>query len=405
MTATQNIASLSPDEKRRLLSEVLRRKQGEAQPVWPRYSDGRSGGRALKFGLMFFGGDDGLGAAKYRLLLESAKFADAHGFSGIWLPERHFTKFGCLYPNPAVLHAALARETKNIRLRAGSVVMPLQNPIRVAEEWAVVDVLSGGRVDLSFASGWHPDDFALAPEKYTDRKGEMLRGIQAVRKLWRGETVSATSGNGQQIEVRTYPTPLQQKLNVWLTAAGNPETFEKAGEIDAGVVTHLFDQGIDDLAEKIEVYRDSRSRHGFDPGAGNVTVTLHTFLGETLDEVRRHAGGPYRQFLKENLGLLKNLAFSRGMKIDVSSLTSAELDELLSAVFEKFLGGRSLLGTPDTCFEMARQLAEAGVDEVACLLDFGPAEDAILQMLPQLAELQERCFAARQETKNAPAAR
>lgn len=396
MTASPNIATLSAEEKRRLLLDVLRKKQGQqgekheqAPPAWPR-------AKALEFGLMFFGGDDNLGADKYRLLLEAARYADVHGLSSIWLPERHFTNFGCLYPNPAVLHAALARETKRIRLRAGSVVMPLQNPIRVAEEWAVVDVLSGGRVDLSFASGWHPDDFALAPEKYADRKGEMLRGIEAVRRLWRGEKIPATSGNGQPIEVRTFPTPLQPKLNIWLTAAGNPETFEQAGQIGAGVVTHLFDQRIDDLAEKIALYRAARGKSGLDPPAGNVTVTLHTFIGETLDEVRRHAGGPYRQYLRENMGLLKNLAFSRGMNMDVASLPPEQLDEVLTLICEKFLGGRSLLGTPDSCFELARQLAEAGVDEVACLLDFGPAPEAILGTLPHIARLRERCAAAAQ---------
>lgn len=387
MNATSNLSSLSAEDKRRLLSEVLRRKQEGTGPAWP-------AGKRLDFGLMFFGGDDALGAGKYRLLLEAARFADESGLSSIWLPERHFIKFGCLYPNPAVLHAALARETRRIRLRAGSVVMPLQNPIRVAEEWAVVDVLSGGRVDLSFASGWHPDDFALAPEKYADRKGEMLRGIEAVRRLWRGEEIDATSGVGQPIRVRTWPTPLQKELNVFLTAAGNPETFAKAGEIGAGVVTHLFDQRIDDLAEKIELYRSTRTKHGFDPQKGSVTVTLHTFMGETLDEVRAAAGGPYCRFLKENLGLLKNLAFSRGMNVDLSALPPDQLDEVLQVVFEKFLGSRSLLGTPETCLEMSRQLAAAGVNEVACLLDFGPAEDAILQMLPRIARLSEVCAKA-----------
>jgi alkanesulfonate monooxygenase SsuD/methylene tetrahydromethanopterin reductase-like flavin-dependent oxidoreductase (luciferase family) len=159
-------------------------------------------------------------------------------------------------------------------------------------------------------------------------------------------------------------------------------------------VTHLFDQRIDDLAEKIAVYRAARAKHGFDPETGTVAVTLHTFIGRTLDEVRAAAGGPYCRFLKENLGLLKNLAFSRGMNVDVSALPPAELDEILAAVFEKFLGSRSFLGTPETCLEMSRQLAAAGVDEVACLLDFGPAEDAILHMLPRIAELRESCAAA-----------
>jgi hypothetical protein len=102
-----------------------------------------------------------------------------------------------------------------------------------------------------------------------------------------------------------------------------------------------------------------------------------------LDDVRRHAGGPYRRFLKENIGLLKNLAFSRGMNVNISTLTSEQLDEVLDVIFEKFLGDRSLLGTPDTCLAMARQLAAIGVDEIACLLDFGPAADAIVETLPQ----------------------
>lgn len=383
MTAPDNISSLSAEERRRMLAEVLRQKQAAARRPKP-----------IDFGLMFFGGDDNLGADKYNLLIEAAKFADAHGFSTIWLPERHFTKFGCLFPNPAVLHAALARETKRIRLRAGSVVMPLQNPIRVAEEWSVVDVLSGGRVDISFASGWHPDDFALAPGKYETRYDDMYRGIETVRRLWRGESINTANGQGKPIDVRTYPTPLQPDLKVWLTAAGNPATFAKAGEIGAGVVTHLFDQRIDDLAEKIGVYRESHARHGRPPETANVSVTLHTYIGPTLDEVRRHAGGPYCRFLKDNLGLLKNLAFSRGMNVDVSTLPVEQLDEVLTLVFEKYLGGRSLLGTPESCLTMAQQLAAAGVDEIACLLDFGPTPAAILQGLPYIARLREACSAA-----------
>ena len=79
---------------------------------------------------------------RYRLLLEGARFADRHGFAAVWTPERHFHAFGGLYPNPAVTGAALAAITERIGIRAGSVVLPLHNPIRVAEEWSVVDNLS-----------------------------------------------------------------------------------------------------------------------------------------------------------------------------------------------------------------------------------------------------------------------
>jgi len=120
----------------------------------------------VRFSVMFFAATQNpMDGDKYRLVLESARFADRHGFASVWVPERHFTNMGSLYPNPAVLHAALARETRRVRLMAGSVVAPLHHPIRLAEEWAMVDNLSGGRVGLSLASGWNPDDFAFFPER------------------------------------------------------------------------------------------------------------------------------------------------------------------------------------------------------------------------------------------------
>src|SRR5262249_11497947 len=72
----------------------------------------------------------------YRLLLEGAKFGDANGFDAIWMPERHFHAFGAPYPNPAIAAAAIAAQTKRLRIRAGSCVLPLHHPIRVAEDWS-----------------------------------------------------------------------------------------------------------------------------------------------------------------------------------------------------------------------------------------------------------------------------
>ncbi len=384
MARPQNIDSLSADEKRQWVRDALQRKQeGAVAPGAVR--------APLEFGLMFFGGDDHRGAHKYDLLWKCAQFADTNGLSCIWLPERHFTSFGSLYPSPALLHAALARQTQRVHLRAGSVVMPLRNPIRVAEEWAVVDVLSGGRVGVSFASGWHPHDFALAPEQYADRHEAMFRGIESVRRLWRGETMAARSGSGEAIHVRTFPTPIQSELPIWLTAAGNPQTFERAGQMGAGVLTHLFDQRLDDLAAKIRRYRESYARHGWPPESANVTVALHTFVGSTLQQVRDQAGRAYRQFMRDNLHLLKHLAFSRGKEADLSSLPPDQTDVVIELIFEKYLGGRSLLGTPETCLDMAQRLAEAGVNEVACLMDFGPTEEAILDTLPHIAALQDAC--------------
>jgi natural product biosynthesis luciferase-like monooxygenase protein len=97
-------------------------------------------------------------------LLEGARFADQNGFVAVYTPERHFHAFGGPYPNPSVSGAAVAAVTKNISVRAGSCVLPLHHPARVAEEWAMIDNLTAGRVGLAIASGWQPDDFVLRPE-------------------------------------------------------------------------------------------------------------------------------------------------------------------------------------------------------------------------------------------------
>src|SRR5437660_352541 len=173
---------------------------------------------SVEFSLMFFGGDEGKAAQdKYRTVIEAARFADANGFTAIWLPERHFTFMGSLYPNPVVLHAALARETKRLRLRAGSVVLPLHDPIRVAEEWAVVDNLSDGRVEISFAPGWNAEDFVLRPDHYAQRYQVMYDGIKTVERLWSGQTIERIDGHGKPLQLRTYPTPVQPLLTKWVT--------------------------------------------------------------------------------------------------------------------------------------------------------------------------------------------
>ncbi|MHC5725594.1 MAG: MupA/Atu3671 family FMN-dependent luciferase-like monooxygenase, partial [Nostoc sp.] len=176
----------------------------------------------MEFSLFYFCGD-GLKTQKnkYNLLIESAKFADQNGFSALWTPERHFHPFGGLYPNPSLTSAALAMITERIQLRSGSIVMPLHNPARVAEEWSVVDNLSNGRVALAFASGWTIDDFVLSSEIHANRKESMWSGIQIVHKLWEGEQVELKDATGNTFKVRTFPRPIQRKLPTWIVCQSN----------------------------------------------------------------------------------------------------------------------------------------------------------------------------------------
>lgn len=403
------LARLTPD-KRRLL-EIKLRERGLGPPgVRRERTEGAAPGavdegaepgawrrshpqRPMRFSLYFFS-DDGSKdtGAKYRLTLESARFADDHSFDAVWTPERHFQAFGGLYPNPSVLGAALAAVTTRVGIRAGSVALPLHSPIRVAEEWAVVDNLSNGRVAVSFASGWHPDDFVLYPSPYEDRKEVMFRGIETIRRLWAGQSVTAEGPGGREIEVRTLPRPIQAELPVWVTTAGSVETWERAGSIGANVLAALVGYSAEELTEQIRRYRLSRARAGHDPGTGLVTLVAHTYVGTDDGAVRELVREPMTSYLATYLEQFQKVAFEE------SGAAERDAREVAALAFEYYYVSSTLLGTQNKCAGIVDGLAACGVDEVACLIDFGLDADTVLASLPRLAELQEHYAAARPGT-------
>jgi iturin family lipopeptide synthetase A len=347
--------------------------------------------KKLDFSLYYFGEYEAqFSQGKYDLLFAGAKFADRHGFTAIWIPERHFHSFGGFSPNPSVIGAGLARETDKIQIRAGSVVLPLHHPIRVAEEWSVVDNLSQGRVGIAFASGWHPNDFVFAPESYGNHRELMFQGIETVQKLWRGESISMRSGAGNQIDVQTFPLPMQSQLPTWITVVNNPETYIKAGEIGAGVLTNLMNQTVEDLAENIAIYRESLFKNGYDPSSGQVTVLLHTLLGNDIDTVRQQARQPFCNYLRSSLGLFQSLVKSQELQVDIDSLSEDDKNFILSTAFDRYVQNSALIGTPDSCTPIINNLLAIGVDEIACFIDFGVDIDIALEGLPYVNELKER---------------
>src|SRR5262249_36242777 len=155
-----------------------------------------------------------------------------------------------------------------------------------AEEWAVVDNLSRGRVGISVASGWVANDFVFQPDRFADRRRVLRESLEQLRKLWRGEAVERPDGRGKPGAARVRRRPVQPELPVWLTAAASLETFRQAGELGAGVLTHLLGQSVDELAGKIAIYREAWRRAGHGPGRGHVALMLHTFVGTDAEAVR-----------------------------------------------------------------------------------------------------------------------
>jgi natural product biosynthesis luciferase-like monooxygenase protein len=368
--------------------------RNEAQSARTKSSSKGGATKPIDLSLFYFASDEsGTDSQKYRLLLEGAKFADERGFAAIWTPERHFHAFGGLYPNPSVTSAAVAAITSRIQIRAGSVVLPLHNPIRVAEEWAVVDNLSNGRVAISFASGWQVNDFVLAPENYARRKQIMLEQIELVRKLWRGETVSFRNSNGQDVPLRILPRPIQRELPIWITASGHPDTFKLAGELGANVLTHLLGQSVAELGEKLAIYRSALKENGH-TGVGHVTLMLHTFVGEDDDKVREIVRGPFTAYLRSSIDLIKNDPWAFGtFKRPANSsnevgkpakFSDEELDAMSKHAFGRYFETSGLFGSIERCCEMVEKLRGLGVDEIGCLIDFGVPAEQVLSSFEKL---------------------
>lgn len=346
----------------------------------------------MQFSLYYFANQEREQQTKgvYRLIMESAKWADRNGFTRLWTPERHFHSFGGLSPNPSVLSAALAATTDRVQLCSGSIVLPLHDPIRVAEEWAVVDNLSDGRVGLGVACGWVPNDFVISgsQEKFDSRKQVFEDNIATLRGLWRGDLHQTTNPQGEAIEIRTLPRPVQKEVPIWITAAGNPDTFRLAGEIGANMLTHLLGQTLQGLKEKIEIYREAWQRAGH-AGHGVVTLMLHTFVGEDDDEVHEIVREPMKKYLAGSLNLaakhLESVPFLQKPKdIDLGGVTPEALEDVLDASFEKYFHMSGLFGSHEKCLDMIDSVREIDVDEVACLIDYGVDADVVLDNLEHL---------------------
>lgn len=345
-----------------------------------------SGAALPALGLIFFSdiGDGSRGL--YDLVLEASSFADEAGFQAVWTPERHFQVLGGPYPNPAVLGAAIAARTRRLRVRAGAVNLPLHDPLRVAEEWAVVDHLSHGRVDLAFAPGWHPGDFILQPANFERRREIATESLREVQRLWRGDSVRRRDPMGRELDVLTYPRPMQPELHAWITISHNSEAWVMAGSLGLNVLTALINHGMDGLAERIALYRRARSDAGYDPDAGVVTLMLHTYVAEPGEDARERVYPALSDYLASFLSQQDKL--NNGPRhSDVRAVVEEDPQAFVDFVVERYYATSSLVGSPERCVAMLQRVAAIGVNEVACLIDFGLDHDSVMGSLARLAAL------------------
>src|SRR5262249_16801622 len=137
---------------------------------------------------------------------------------------------------------------------------------------------------------------------------------------------------------------------------------------------------------KLEIYRTAWREHGH-AGDGYITLMLHTFVESDMEYVRDTVRGPFTSYLRSSLSLTKELAQSLGVDSRSEEFTEDDVDALLGHAFNRYFETGALMGTPESCLRTVNRLKAIGVDEIACLIDFGVEKDRVLASLSHLDRL------------------
>ena len=374
--AMSSSVTVAPDSRR--LEEVA----AVSQAVAPATATPQQGAVQPELSLFFFGNSEATTDENpYQFVLQSARFADEHGFAAVWTPERHFHAFGAAFSDPALLASAIAQHTSRIAIRAGSVVLPLHHPARIAEQWALVDQLSQGRAGLALTSGWNANDFILSrSDNYQQRQADMPGLIQQLQAFWQQEQVQLTNPLGEQACITTYPRPQQQKLPLWLTCNKRPEGFVEAGRLGLNLLSALLSQTETELAENIRQYRQARQQAGFVAAEGKVTLMVHCFVHDDEQQLQQWVLPALKDYLQSSADL-----WQQGSE-QLQNLTAEQHQQLLNFALQRYRQ-QALIGTVAQCRAKIQRWQAMGVDEIACLIDFGLSQAQIQLGLNHLASL------------------
>ncbi|CAN5785206.1 hypothetical protein BH20GEM1_BH20GEM1_01360 [soil metagenome] len=171
---------------------------------------------------------------------------------------------------------------------------------------------------------------------------------------------------------------------MWLAAHGD-ETFELAGMLGLQVVTTLYETTQDEVARRIQLYRNALRQSGHSPDVGRVALMLHTYVGESTEAVREQIECAYGDYLFVNLALQR--ARFEGLE---AAFDPTDEDQRLirDRAVQRLLEAQGLVGTIETCRGRLAEVRALGVDEVACLVDFGVPPAATMKSLERLASIE-----------------
>ena len=251
----------------------------------------------------------------------------------------------------------------------------------------MIDNISNGRVAIAAANGWHVNDFVLAPANFISRRDIMLEALDSVRRLWRGETLGFLNGENRSVEVRIFPAPIQPELPIWLTTSsesGSRVAATRGFNLLTSNFTHNYSE--QDLGKCIYIYRtEMQATHG---RRGHVTLMLHTYVAESEKAVNEIAVPAMTRYLEANIELQEQQDRGRTLDRGYGGMQGRRREILTNMAARQNVSSRlNLIADVETCAKRASELERLGVDEIACLIDFGIPLDQTMASLERLSQI------------------
>jgi probable LLM family oxidoreductase len=225
-------------------------------------------------------------------LMEEIELADQLGLDVFGVGEHHRPDF--LVSAPAVVLGAAAVATKQIRLSSAVTVLSSDDPVRVFQEFAEVDLLSDGRAEIMAGRGSFIESFPLFGydlDDYDELYAEKLELLLALREqshvTWSGRHRPAL------VDAGVWPRPVQEPLPVWVAVGGSPQSVIRAGTLGLPLTIAIIGGQPARFAPLVELYRESAAKAGHDPSATRVGINTHAFLGATTAEADSAFAAPY----------------------------------------------------------------------------------------------------------------
>lgn len=257
----------------------------------------------MELGLHTFGDVDAAaldkgaeGARRLKNLLEEIELADQVGLDVFGLGEHHRPDY--VISSPATVLAAAAARTTRIRLTSAVTVLSSDDPVRVFQEFATLDLISGGRAEIMAGRGSFIESFPLFGYDlgdYDDLFTEKLELLLAIRDqevvTWQGQMRPAINGRG------VYPRPLQDPLPVWIAVGGTPQSVARAGALGLPLAIAIIGGEYPRFKPFADLYRQSGERAGVDPAKLKTSINVHGFIADSTEAAADQFYGPQAEVM------------------------------------------------------------------------------------------------------------